>query len=144
MFSEHDTWSVQIHKSVTDPGNRDNDDEYDGDDGDDGDDDNDDNNDDDDDGGDGATPGAGFPWPLLCITSTISMTMTQGLAHWMSVMAEHMNHESSLHPAYMWHNGIDQKMSLTEQQQLLQKGGKYFDNLSGGWWGWGYHKCNVV
>ena len=51
---------------------------------------------------------------------------TQGLAHWMSVMAEHMNHESSLHPAYMWHNGIDQKMSLTEQQQLLQKGGRYF------------------
>ena len=50
----------------------------------------------------------------------------QGLAHWMSVMAEHMNHESSLHPAYMWHNGIDQKMSLTEQQQLLQKGGRYF------------------
>jgi len=48
---------------------------------------------------------------------------TQGLAHWMSVMAEHMNHESSLHPAYMWHNGIDQKMSITEQQQLLQKGG---------------------
>ena len=48
----------------------------------------------------------------------------QGLAHWMSVMAEHMNHESSLHPAYMWHNGIDQKMSLTEQQQLLQKGGR--------------------
>ena len=48
---------------------------------------------------------------------------TQGLAHWMSVMAEHMNHEtSSLHPAYMWHNGIDQKMSLTDQQQLLQKG----------------------
>ena len=57
---------------------------------------------------------------------------TQGLAHWMSVMAEHMNHESSLHPAYMWHNGIDQKMSLTEQQQLLQKGGRYFDNISGG------------
>merc|ERR1719474_1763728 len=56
-----------------------------------------------------ATPGAGGG--------------TQGLAHWMSVMAEHMNHESSLHPAYMWHNGIDQKMSLTEQQQLLQKGG---------------------
>ena len=50
----------------------------------------------------------------------------------MSVMAEHMNHESSLHPAYMWHNGIDQKMSLTEQQQLLQKGGRYFDNISGG------------
>ena len=49
---------------------------------------------------------------------------SQGLAHWMSVMAEHMNHESSLHPAYMWHNGIDQKMSLTEQQQLLQKGGR--------------------
>ena len=48
---------------------------------------------------------------------------TQGLAHWMSMMAEHMNHESGLHPAYMpWHNGIDQKMSLTEQQQLLQKG----------------------
>ena len=48
---------------------------------------------------------------------------TQGLAHWMSVMAEHMNHEtSSLHPAYMWHNGIDQKMSLSEQQQLLHKG----------------------
>ena len=48
---------------------------------------------------------------------------TQGLAHWMSVMAEHMNHEtSSLHPAYMWHNGIDQKMSLSEQQQLLNKG----------------------
>ena len=48
---------------------------------------------------------------------------TQGLAHWMSVMAEHMNHEtSSLHPAYMWHNGIDQKMSLSEQHQLLQKG----------------------
>ena len=48
---------------------------------------------------------------------------TQGLAHWMSMMAEHMNHESasSLHPAYMWHNGIDQKMSLSEQQ-LLQKG----------------------
>ena len=56
----------------------------------------------------------------------------QGLAHWMSVMAEHMNHESSLHPAYMWHNGIDQKMSLTEQQQLLQKGGSYFNNISGG------------
>lgn len=47
---------------------------------------------------------------------------TQGLAHWMSVMAEHMNHEAPLHPAYMWHNGIDQKMSITEQQQLLQKG----------------------
>ncbi len=48
---------------------------------------------------------------------------TQGLAHWMSVMAEHMNHETApLHPAYMWHNGIDQKMSLAEQQQLLQKG----------------------
>ena len=32
---------------------------------------------------------------------------TQGLAHWMSVMAEHMNHEpSSLHPAYMW-NGVE-------------------------------------
>ena len=48
---------------------------------------------------------------------------TQGLAHWMSMMAEHMNQESasSLHPAYMWHNGIDQKMSLSEQQ-LLQKG----------------------
>ena len=55
--------------------------------------------------------------------------MTQGLAHWMSVMAEHMNHESSLHPAYMWHNGIDQKMSLTEQQQLLQKGGRYFESF---------------
>ena len=27
MFSEHDTSSVQIHKSVTDPGNRDNDDD---------------------------------------------------------------------------------------------------------------------
>lgn len=48
---------------------------------------------------------------------------TQGLAHWMSVMAEHMNPESSLHHPYMWTNGIDQKMSLSEQQQLLQKGG---------------------
>ena len=47
---------------------------------------------------------------------------TQGLAHWMSVMAEHMNPESSLHHPYMWPNGIDQKMSLSEQQQLLQKG----------------------
>ena len=47
---------------------------------------------------------------------------TQGLAHWMSVMAEHMNPESSLHHPYMWTNGIDQKMSLSEQQQLLQKG----------------------
>ena len=64
--------------------------------------------------------------------TTITMTIKQGLAHWMSVMAEHMNHESSLHPAYMWHNGIDQKMSLTEQQQLLQKGGRYFDYISGG------------
>ena len=62
-------------------------------------------------------------------TSTNTFTMTQGLAHWMSVMAEHMNHESSLHPAYMWHNGIDQKMSLTEQQQLLQKGGRYFRGI---------------
>ena len=53
----------------------------------------------------------------------------QGLAHWMSVMAEHMNHESSLHPAYMWHNGIDQKMSLTEQQQLLQKGGRLLGKM---------------
>ena len=63
------------------------------------------------------------------ITITMMITMTQGLAHWMSVMAEHMNHESSLHPAYMWHNGIDQKMSLTEQQQLLQKGGRYFGGI---------------
>ena len=32
----------------------------------------------------------------------------QGLAHWMSVMAEHMNHEAApLHPAYMWHNGVE-------------------------------------
>ena len=68
----------------------------------------------------------------LTLTITMTMTMSQGLAHWMSVMAEHMNHESSLHPAYMWHNGIDQKMSLTEQQQLLQKGGWCFDNISGG------------
>ena len=31
----------------------------------------------------------------------------QGLAHWMSVMAEHMNHETTpLHPAYMW-NGVE-------------------------------------
>merc|ERR1719483_1286180 len=59
---------------------------------------------------------------------------TQGLAHWMSVMAEHMNHESSLHPAYMWHNGItggDQKVSLAEQQQLLQKGGDIRQDSSG-------------
>ena len=47
---------------------------------------------------------------------------TQGLAHWMSVMAEHMNPESSLHHPYMWPNGIEQKMSLTEQQHLLHKG----------------------
>jgi len=33
----------------------------------------------------------------------------QGLAHWMSVMAEHMNHETpTLHPAYMW-NGVEVK-----------------------------------
>ena len=52
---------------------------------------------------------------------------TQGLAHWMSVMAEHMNPESSLHHPYMWPQGItDQKMSLTEQQQLLQKGCQIF------------------
>ena len=47
---------------------------------------------------------------------------TQGLAHWMSVMAEHMNPDSSLHHPYMWPNGIEQKMSLTEQQHLLHKG----------------------
>ena len=30
-----------------------------------------------------------------------------GLAHWMTVVAEHMNPEtSSIHPAYMW-NGIE-------------------------------------
>ncbi len=35
----------------------------------------------------------------------------QGLAHWMSVMAEHMNHETTpLHPAYMW-NGVEVKFS---------------------------------
>ena len=65
----------------------------------------------------------------MTMTSTITMTITQGLAHWMSVMAEHMNHESSLHPAYMWPNGINQKMSLTEQQQLLQKGAKTNNHL---------------
>ena len=32
---------------------------------------------------------------------------SQGLAHWMSVMAEHMTHETPLHPAYMWPNGTD-------------------------------------
>ena len=32
---------------------------------------------------------------------------SQGLAHWMTVVAEHMNPEtSSIHPAYMW-NGIE-------------------------------------
>ena len=59
-----------------------------------------------------------------CHRDGMGKSVGSGLAHWMSVMAEHMNHESSLHPAYMWHNGIDQKMSLTEQQQLLQKGGR--------------------
>ena len=71
-------------------------------------------------------PGA-LPMIMLIIstrTKKVTSYPMQGLAHWMSVMAEHMNHESSLHPAYMWHNGIDQKMSLTEQQQLLQKGGR--------------------
>ena len=54
---------------------------------------------------------------------------TQGLAHWMSVMAEHMNPEGGLHHPYMWPNGIDQKMSLTEQQQLLHKGKvRHFNN----------------
>ena len=61
---------------------------------------------------------------ILTRTKNVTSYPMQGLAHWMSVMAEHMNHESSLHPAYMWHNGIDQKMSLSEQQQLLQKGGR--------------------
>ena len=71
-------------------------------------------------------PGA-LPMIMVVISTRTKKVMSypmQGLAHWMSVMAEHMNHESSLHPAYMWHNGIDQKMSLTEQQQLLQKGGR--------------------
>ena len=32
---------------------------------------------------------------------------TQGLAHWMSVMAEHMNHENSTLPSsYMWNEVI--------------------------------------
>merc|ERR1719192_964456 len=52
----------------------------------------------------------------------------------MSVMAEHMNPVSSLHHPYMWPNGIEQKMSLTEQQQLLQKDGRQESGSGSGYY----------
>merc|ERR550532_1800746 len=52
----------------------------------------------------------------------------------MSVMAEHMNPESSLHHPYMWPNGIEQKMSLTEQQHLLHKDGRQESGSGSGYY----------
>merc|ERR1719242_1563345 len=52
----------------------------------------------------------------------------------MSVMAEHMNPDSSLHHPYMWPNGIEQKMSLTEQQHLLHKDGRQESGSGSGYY----------
>ena len=53
------------------------------------------------------TPNVGGGSNTAAGNVTSSSGGTQGLAHWMTVVAEHMNPEtSSIHPTYMW-NGIE-------------------------------------